>query len=184
MPGGLDEPLDPREAAAGLARRWLAAFGPGTRTDLQWWAGWTVTTTSARWPTSAPSRSSSTSRDRASCSPTTSSPATAPGPSVALLPGLDPTTMGWKQRAFHLDPAASRGVFDRNGNGGPDGLGRRPDRRRLGAAPDGDDRASAAHDVGAERRDEIDRAATGLQELLGDVRFSVRFPAPVQAALL
>ena len=39
-------------------------------------------------------------------------------------------------------------------------------------------------DAGAERRDEIDRAATGLQELLGDVRFSVRFPAPVQATLL
>ena len=39
-------------------------------------------------------------------------------------------------------------------------------------------------DVGAARRDEIDRAAAGLQDLLGDVRFSVRFPAPLQAAML
>jgi hypothetical protein len=39
-------------------------------------------------------------------------------------------------------------------------------------------------DVGAARRDEIDRMAAGLQELLGDVRFTVRFPAPLQAAML
>jgi MATE family multidrug resistance protein len=44
--------------------------------------------------------------------------------------------------------------------------------------------ASVSQLNGAGRRDEIDFAATGLQELLGDVRFSVRFPAPVQAALL
>lgn len=27
-----------------LARRWLAAFGPGTIADLQWWSGWTAST--------------------------------------------------------------------------------------------------------------------------------------------
>jgi len=32
------EPLDPRTAAATLARSWLRAYGPGTRADLQWWA--------------------------------------------------------------------------------------------------------------------------------------------------
>src|SRR6185312_12206230 len=32
---------EPRAAAAGLARRWLAVFGPGTQADLAWWAGWT-----------------------------------------------------------------------------------------------------------------------------------------------
>jgi hypothetical protein len=38
--------------------------------------------------------------------------------------------------------------------------------------------------VDAAREAEIDGAARRLQELLGDVRFTVRFPAPVQAALL
>ena len=44
FPDGFAE-LEPRVAAAGLARRWLGAFGPGTRADLAWWAGWTVAVT-------------------------------------------------------------------------------------------------------------------------------------------
>ena len=41
-----------------------------------------------------------------------------PGPWVALLPALDPTTMGWKARSFHLGEHSEK-IFDRNGNGGP-----------------------------------------------------------------
>src|SRR5215211_9502183 len=44
--GGL-EPWPPERARAELARRWLAAFGPGTQRDLQWWTGWTVAKTKA-----------------------------------------------------------------------------------------------------------------------------------------
>jgi hypothetical protein len=39
-------------------------------------------------------------------------------PWAALLPTLDPTTMGWKEREFYLDPARVRYLFDSNGNGG------------------------------------------------------------------
>ena len=39
-------------------------------------------------------------------------------PWVALLPVLDPTTMGWRDRAFYLDPAHTPYLFDRAGNGG------------------------------------------------------------------
>jgi hypothetical protein len=41
----------------------------------------------------------------------------APPPQAHLLPELDPTTMGWKERGFYLGPHAEH-VFDRNGNGG------------------------------------------------------------------
>ena len=37
---------------------------------------------------------------------------------VALLPALDPPTMGWKRREWYLGEHASA-LFDRNGNAGP-----------------------------------------------------------------
>ena len=42
-----------------------------------------------------------------------------PEPWVALLPGLDPTTMGWKRRDWYLPPGHVPLLFDRNGNAGP-----------------------------------------------------------------
>ena len=41
-----------------------------------------------------------------------------PEPWAALLPVLDPTTMGWKQREFYLAPDDVPYLFDTNGNGG------------------------------------------------------------------
>ena len=37
---------------------------------------------------------------------------------VALLPALDPTVMGWKERSWYLGDHRER-LFDRNGNAGP-----------------------------------------------------------------
>jgi hypothetical protein len=37
---------------------------------------------------------------------------------VALLPALDPTVMGWKERDWYLGGHAGD-LFDRNGNAGP-----------------------------------------------------------------
>jgi hypothetical protein len=41
-----------------------------------------------------------------------------PGPWVALLPALDSTVMGWKERAWYLGEHGAA-LFDRNGNAGP-----------------------------------------------------------------
>jgi hypothetical protein len=38
-------------------------------------------------------------------------------------------------------------------------------------------------DAGAAARDALQQQADDLQKLLGEVRFSVRFPAPLQAEL-
>ena len=41
---------------------------------------------------------------------------TDPGPWAALLPVLDPTAMGWKERDFYLDPVDVPYLVDTNGN--------------------------------------------------------------------
>jgi len=111
-------------------------------------------------------------------------PVPAPEPGVALLPGLDPSTMGWKQREFYLDPAHVPVLFDRNGNGGPTAW---VDGRIVGGwaqRRDGTVVLRLLVDVGAENRVALERAAYELERLLGDVRFTPRFPAPLQAELL
>ncbi|GAA4681295.1 winged helix DNA-binding domain-containing protein [Pseudonocardia yuanmonensis] len=181
VPGGLGEPLPKRAAAAGLARAYLHAFGPATRDDLKWWAGWTVATTKA-----ALADVGAVETDAGYVLPDDLPDDTDidPAPSVALLPGLDPTTMGWKQRDHYLDPALVPQLFDRNGNGGPtvwvDGaiVGGWVQRR------DGTIALTLLTDVGAEAREQVDAAAHALEALLGEVRFTVRFPAPVTAELL
>ncbi|MGQ0577195.1 MAG: winged helix DNA-binding domain-containing protein [Pseudonocardia sp.] len=182
--GGLGEPLDAAAAAAGIAQRHLRSFGPVTRADLQWWTGWTAATTRAAL-IACGAVDVTLDEGPGFLLPDDLEPAVAPAePAVALLPGLDPSTMGWKQRGFHLDPAHVQLLFDRNGNGGPavwvDGriAGGWVQRR------DGTLAVRLLTDVGAERRALVDEAAHTLETLLGDVRFSVRFPAPLQAELL
>jgi hypothetical protein len=176
------EPLDPRTAAAVLARHWLRAFGPGTRADLQWWAGWTVATTT-RALADVGAVEVGLDEGTGYVLPDDLDPEPPAAPSVALLPGLDPSTMGWKQRGFHLDPAHVPLLFDRNGNGGPTVW---VDGRIVGGwvqRADGTIAVRVLEDIGAERRAVVDDMAHELEGLLGDVRFSVRFPAPLQAEL-
>jgi hypothetical protein len=184
LDGGLGEPLKPAAAAAALARAYLRSFGPVTRTDLQWWTGWTARATAAALA-AVDAVQVTLDEGTGYLLPDDLAPVEATaGGSVALLPGLDPTTMGWKQRDFHLDPALVGHVFDRNGNGGPTVW---VDGRIVGGwvqRRDGTIAVRLLTDVGTEARGLIDDAAHGLQTLLGDVRFSVRFPAPMQTGLL
>jgi Winged helix DNA-binding domain len=176
------EPLDPRAAAATIAHAWLRAFGPGTRADLQWWAGWTVATT-MRALADVGAVEVELDEDTGYVLPDDIEQVAPAEPSVALLPGLDPSTMGWKRRDFHLDPAHVSTLFDRNGNGGPTVWA---DGRIIGGwaqRADGTIAVRSLEDVGAERRAAIDEAAHRLEKLLGDVRFTTRFPAPLQAEL-
>lgn len=184
VPGGLGPELTRREAAAELARAYLSAFGPVTRDDLRWWAGWTVATTKAALADTGAAEVALDGAGTGYVLPDDLDDVPDPGPSVALLPGLDPTTMGWKTRDWHLDPAIAGELFDRNGNGGPAVW---VDGRIVGGwvqRPDGKIAVRLLADVGAEARDAVDAAGHDLSALLGDVRFSVRFPAPMQPALL
>jgi hypothetical protein len=181
--GGLDGHAE-RGAARELALRWLQRFGPGTAADLQWWAGWTVATTrTALVDCGAVELRLAGAVEVGYVAPGDEEPVSAVEPWVALLPGLDPTTMGWKQRSFHLDPELVPRLFDRNGNGGPTLW---VDGRVVGGwgqRKDGEIVLRIMSDVGAAAREALQQQADDLQKLLGEVRFSVRFPAPLQAEL-
>ena len=110
-------PLPEAEGYAALAHSWLRTFGPGTEADIVWWLG--ATKAAVR-------------RALADLEAVEVGLAEGPGwvlpddlddeepvqPWAALLPALDPTTMGWKERGFYLGDHAER-LFDTNGNAGP-----------------------------------------------------------------
>ena len=108
---------DPRRGAAALARLWLRAFGPAPASDLQWWTGWTKQATRTAL---ADGGAVEVTADGAESwvAPDDADAVTEGEPWVAFLPSLDPTTMGWKERSWYLDPAHTAAVFDRNGNAG------------------------------------------------------------------
>ena len=182
VPGGLESDLTERQAAATLADRWLRVFGPASTADLQWWAGWTgaLTKDALADAGAVPVR---LAEGPAWVAAGDEEPVEDVEPWVALLPGLDPTVMGWKQRDFYLPPDCAD-VFDRNGNGGPTIWA---DGRVVGAwaqAPDGEIRTRFLVDVDAATARAVAARSEELREIIGDTRFWVRFPGRVQNVLL
>ncbi|MFI6585810.1 winged helix DNA-binding domain-containing protein [Embleya sp. NPDC050493] len=107
------------EAKAELVRGWLAAFGPGTSDDLKWWTGWTVADTRHAL---AAVRAVEVALDNGSVGyvlPGDEEPGPTPEPWAALLPALDATPMGWKERDWYITPDLRERLFDRMGNIGP-----------------------------------------------------------------
>jgi hypothetical protein len=122
IPGGPDQPrsaaaLPVAGARAELARRWLHGFGPASRADLQWWTGWT-----AGQVRQALDQLEITEVDLDGtpgvmlAADEEAPPASAPW--AALLPALDPTAMGWRDRAWYTGDHVPA-LFDRSGNIGP-----------------------------------------------------------------
>ena len=180
LPDGIPRMAAP-EARAALLDRWLAAFGPATAMDIRWWTGWAATNAGPRWPPSARSRWPST-RDRAGSVPATRTPCAAPAPWVALLPALDPTTMGWQGRGWYLGPHGPR-LFDRSGNAGPTVW---VDGRIVGGwaqRPDGEVVHQLLEDVGREAAGAVDRAAADLTAWFGGTWVKPRFGTPLQREL-
>ena len=109
--------MEAATARAELARRYLDRFGPATTADLKWWTGWTVANTKAALAATG-AVEVALSEGTGWVLPDDGGPGRAPAPWVALLPSLDPTTMGWQQRGWYLGEHG-RELFDRNGNAGP-----------------------------------------------------------------
>ena len=179
--GGPIEELDVSDAQAELLRRWLAAFGPATEADMRWWTGWTLRETRAALA-AIPHEQVELDGVTGYVLAGDLEPTPAPEPSAALLPTLDPTTMGWKERDWYLGPHGPT-LFDSNGNAGPtiwwEGriVGGWSQRR------DGEIALGLLEDVGHDARAAIDAEAARLQAWVGDVRFSPGFLPPFQRKL-
>ncbi len=169
------------EARAALLRRWLAAFGPATTTDVKWWTGWTVSQTKAALA-AVEAVEVELEDGPGWLLPDDLAPVRKPKPWVALLPGLDPTTMGWKERSWYLGDHGPA-LFDTNGNAGPTVW---VDGRAVGGwaqRRDGAVVTELLEDVGRSATAAVDRAAAELQAWLGDTRVTPRFPTPLQKQL-
>jgi hypothetical protein len=115
--GESPRPLDEAAGYAALVEAWLARFGPGAEADLVWWLGATKAAV-RRALADVGAVQVETSTGPAYVLADDLEPVAAPAPWAALLPALDPTTMGWKERGFYLGPHAAA-LFDTNGNAGP-----------------------------------------------------------------
>ncbi|HEY4227946.1 MAG TPA: winged helix DNA-binding domain-containing protein [Candidatus Limnocylindrales bacterium] len=180
--GGL-EPWPPDRARGELVRRWLAAFGPGTRRDLQWWTGWSVAQTKAAIHHAGGVEVSLGDGERGIALPDdaeTQTPETAPW--AALLPALDTTTMAWADRGFYLGDHAAA-LFDRNGNAGPTVW---VDGRIVGGwaqRSTGEVVHRLFEDIGGEAGRLVDAEAAAVEAWLGPSRVIPRFRTPTEVEL-
>ncbi len=181
---------DPDQAASDILDRWLARFGPGTLTDLKWWTGWTVTKTRkalAGLDVVEVDLEGRTGYVRAGdleemLDVADREPDHRGSPWIALLPALDPTPMGWKDRAWYVGDHAAE-LFDRNGNIGPTIWA---DGRIVGAwsqTPSGEIALGLLEEVGRDRLAMIDAEAERLAAFIGQTRFKPSFPTPLQKRL-
>jgi hypothetical protein len=168
-----------------LARRWLSAFGPALVSDLQWWTGLT-----AGQVKQALAQLDVTEVDLDG-SPGVMLAADVPGlddaPTVepwgALLPALDPTAMGWRERAWYVG-VHTAALFDRSGNIGPTAWW---DGRIVGGwaqRKDGEIAVRLLEDVGAEAAAAIAAEAQRLREWIGPgATVTPRFRTPLERDL-
>lgn len=170
------ETLEPAEARAGLVRHWLRSFGPGTETDIRWWTGWPVTTVRKSLDDVGAVEVRLESGIGLALADDLE-PEEGTGPSVALLPSLDPSTMGWKERHWYLGELADV-LIDRNGNAGPTIW---VDGRIVGGwaqRPTGEIVYELLDEVRPGAVEAIDRRVEALRAWLGDTVVTSRFRSP------
>jgi hypothetical protein len=171
-------------ARAALARAWLTAFGPARPADLQWWTGWTA----------AQLRQALSSLDIAEVDldgapgillAEDQEPVAPAEPWAALLPALDPSAMGWRERSWYVGGHAAA-LFDRSGNIGPTAWW---DGRIVGGwaqRADGEIVVRLLEDAGSEAAAAITAEAERLRDWIGSqsrTRVIPRFRTPLEREL-
>ena len=171
-----------QDAQTELVRRWLASFGPATIADVKWWTGLPMGQV-RRAVAEAGTAEVDLDGTPGLVLAGDLDPVPPPEPWAALLPALDPTTMGWAGRDFYLGPHRPL-LFDRNGNAGPavwwDG-------RVVGGwaqRKTGEVVLRLLEDVGADATAAIEAEAARLTAWLGPVRVTPRFRTPLERELV
>ncbi|MFI5713848.1 winged helix DNA-binding domain-containing protein [Kribbella sp. NPDC051620] len=172
LPDGFGDKLPADEARATLARAWLASFGPGTSADLQWWSGWTLGQT-RKALTAVEAVEVNLDGEVGYVLPGDEGPVEEPEPWVAFLPALDPTPMGWKERAWYLGEHKAR-MFDTTGNIGPSVWANGRIVGGWGQPESGDVRYQLLDDVGRETAAAIEAEADRWTKWLAGVRITPR----------
>lgn len=155
-----------------IVDRWLRRYAPATTDDLSWWTGWSK----ARVRGSLDALGAVPVRLECGdgwLHPATVDPAVRSAPWIAMLPALDSTTMGWREREFYLGSYGPR-VFDDVGNAGPTIWA---DGRVIGGWAQLDNGTVAYQlfeDIGYEHTLAVAEAAGRLEGVIADVRLKPR----------
>ncbi|MDE0369669.1 MAG: winged helix DNA-binding domain-containing protein [bacterium] len=180
IPRGIRD-LDPAQARARILELWLRAYGPGTMADLKWWSGWPLRDVRAALGSLEVSEAE-TDEGPAFVLAHDLEPTPPSEPRAALLPSLDSTIMGWRDRDWYLGDHAGP-LYDRNGNAGPTVWW---DGRVVGGwAQTKAGRISyrLLEDVGAEGAADVARIAEHLEDWMGQTRVTPRFRTPLEREL-
>ncbi|HEX3309574.1 MAG TPA: crosslink repair DNA glycosylase YcaQ family protein, partial [Streptosporangiaceae bacterium] len=166
---------------------WLHGFGPAPRADLQWWTGWTAGQVKQALDQLEIAEVDLDGTPGVMLAADEDPPPVA-GPWAALLPALDPTAMGWRDRAWYVGEHAPA-LFDRSGNIGPTAWW---EGRIVGGwahRKDGEIAVRLLEDAGAEAAAAIAAEAQRLRDWIGaDQRhaktlITPRFRTPLEREL-
>ncbi|MFN2506416.1 MAG: winged helix DNA-binding domain-containing protein [Acidimicrobiales bacterium] len=184
MESWLGEELAPcgeAEGVAGLVGAWLGRFGPGTAVDIKWWLGSTVAAVRGALA-DLKAVEVGLNGKTGYLLPDDLEPTEPVEPWAALLPPLDPTTMGWFERDWYLGPYKAQ-LVDTSGNAGPTAWW---DGRIVGGwrqRQNGEVELQLLEDAGSEARAALEREAFRLTEWFGGTRVLPRFPSPLSKVL-
>jgi Winged helix DNA-binding domain len=184
MKSWLGEEIAPQPEVEGVARlveQWLRAFGPGTPADIKWWLGSTVTAV-RRALVDLDAVEVDLDGQTGYLLPDDLDATDPVEPWAALLPPLDPTTMGWFERDWYLGPYKAQ-LFDTSGNAGPTAWWQG---RIVGGwrqDDSGEVELQMLEDVGAGGLEALEREAARLTEWFRGRRVLPRFPSPLSKAL-